>query len=132
MSNMLRLLMSLVLVFIALNCGDNKKNNIYNTIDFGSIDPRILDLGKKVYDNICASCHNYGSAGAATMIDFRAWDKSAKKGIVKVLENVSEGYKGALGVMPPKGNCLSCSDEEIRASVLYLFKKVLDNKEKID
>ena len=48
----------------------------------------------------------------------------------KVLDNVIEGYNGALGVMPPKGNCLSCSDEDIRASVLYIYKKVKDNKEK--
>ena len=69
-----------------------------------------------------------GTAGAETMVDFECWDKSAGKGMKIILNNVIDGYKGKFGVMPPKGNCLSCSDEDIRASVSYIFKEVLNNK----
>ena len=131
MPDKLTLLMLLALASIILNCSDNKKNNIYNRIDFDSIDPGTLVKGGEIYNNVCAYCHMHGTAGAATMVDFRSWDKSANKGMDKVLDNVVEGYNGALGVMPPKGNCLSCSDEDIRASVLYIFKEVKDNKEKM-
>ena len=89
-----------------------------------------FEKGKEVYKNVCASCHLYGTTGAATMIDFKFWDQSANKGMDIILKNVVEGYKGKLGVMPPKGNCLSCSDEDIKASIIYIFKEVLDNKTK--
>ena len=131
MSTKLTLLIILVLSLLALNCINNKKDNIYNHIDFNSIKPGTLAKGENIYNNVCASCHMYGTAGAATMVDFSSWNKSANKGMDKVLDNVMEGYNGALGVMPPKGNCLSCSDEDIRASVVYIYKKVKDNKEKI-
>ena len=131
MSTKLILLIISVLSLLALNCINDKKDNIYNHIDFNSIKPGTLAKGEKIYNNVCASCHMYGTAGAATMVDFRSWNKSASKGMDKVLDNVMEGYNGALGVMPPKGNCLSCSVEDIRASVIYIYKKVKDNKEKI-
>ena len=131
MSTRLTLLIIPVLSLLALNCSNNKKDNIYNRIDFNSIKPETLVKGEEIYNNVCASCHRYGTAGAATMVDFRSWNKSANKGMDKVLGNVIEGYNGGLGVMPPKGNCLSCSDEDIRASVLYIYKKVKDNKEKM-
>jgi cytochrome c5 len=131
MSTKLTLLIMPVLSLLALDCNNDKKDNIYNHIDFDSINAGTLVKGEEIYINVCASCHRYGTAGAATMVDFRSWDKSANKGMDKVLDNVIEGYNGALGVMPPKGNCLSCSDEDIRASVLYIFKEVKDNKEKM-
>ena len=101
---------------------------MYNYINSQAIDTKTLTNGKKVYDNVCSSCHMYGTAGAATIVDFNFWDKSASKGMDIILYNVIEGYKGKIGVMPPKGNCLSCSDEDIKASIVYIFKEVLNNK----
>ena len=115
------------LALISFNCSNNK-NNMYNYIDSQSVDTKTLTNGKNIYDNVCASCHMYGTAGSATMVDFKFWDKSAGKGVDIILNNVIDGYKGKFGVMPPKGNCLSCSDEDIKASVSYIFKEVLNNK----
>ena len=131
MSTKLILLIMPVLSLLALNCINDKKDNIYNHIDFNSIKSGTLAKGENIYNNVCASCHMYGTAGAATMVDFRSWNKSANKGMDTVLDNVIEGYNGALGVMPPKGNCLSCSDDDIPASVLYIYQKVKDNKEQM-
>ena len=39
-------------------------------IDFRSIDPGTLAKGKAEYNNVSAYYHNYGTAGAATMIEF--------------------------------------------------------------
>ncbi|MBE76307.1 MAG: hypothetical protein CMG41_01015 [Candidatus Marinimicrobia bacterium] len=120
-------LMIFALALVSFNCRNNKKT-MYNYINSDSVDTKTLANGKRVYDNVCASCHMYGTAGAATMVDFKFWDKSAGKGLDIILNNVIDGYKGKFGVMPPKGNCLSCSDEDIRASVSYIFKEVLNNK----
>ena len=122
-------LMTFALALVSFNCRNNKKT-MYNYINSDSVDTKTLANGKRVYDNVCASCHMYGTAGAATMVDFKFWDKSASKGMDAILYNVIEGYKGKTGVMPPKGNCLSCSDEDIKASIVYIFKEVLNNKEK--
>ena len=130
MSNKLTFLVIFALILIAYNCSNNKKNNMYNYIHSQSINTKTITNGKKTYDNACAACHMYGTAGAATMVDFKFWDKSASKGMDVILYNVIEGYKGKAGVMPPKGNCLSCSDEDIKASIVYIFKEVLNNKEK--
>ena len=131
MSNKLIFFVIFTLTLIVSNCSSkNKKTDMYNYINDQSINEKILSNGKEVYKNVCASCHLYGTTGAATMIDFKFWDQSANKGMDIILKNVVEGYKGKLGVMPPKGNCLSCSDEDIKASIIYIFKEVLDNKTK--
>ena len=127
MPNKLTFLMTFALALVTFNCSNNKKT-MYNYINSDSVNTKILANGKRVYDNVCASCHMYGTASAATMVDFKFWDKSAGKGVDIILKNVIDGYKGKFGVMPPKGNCLSCSDEDIRASVNYIFKEVLNNK----
>ena len=130
MFNKLTFSVIFALTLIASNCSNNKKNNMYNYINSQSIETKTITNGKKIYDNACAVCHMYGTAGAATMVDFKFWDKSASKGMDIILYNVIEGYKGKIGVMPPKGNCLSCSDEDIKASIVYIFKEVLNNKAK--
>jgi len=43
------LLIILILALIAVNCSGNKKSDIYNAIDFRSIDPGTLAKGKEVY-----------------------------------------------------------------------------------
>ena len=131
MPNKLIFFVIFTLTLIVSNCSSkNKKTDMYNYINDQSINEKMLSNGKEVYKNVCASCHMYGTVGAATMIDFKFWDQSANKGMDIILKNVVEGYKGKLGVMPPKGNCLSCSDEDIKASIIYIFKEVLDNKTK--
>ena len=130
MSNKLTFLVIFALTLIASNCSNNKKNDMYNYINSQAIDIKTITNGKYIYDNTCASCHMYGTAGAATMVDFKFWDKSASKGMDIILYNVIEGYRGKIGVMPPKGNCLSCNDDDIKASIVYIFKEVLNNKAK--
>ena len=51
MSTRLTLLIITALSLLALNCSNDKKDNIYNRIDFNSIKPETLVIGEEIYKN---------------------------------------------------------------------------------
>ena len=124
----IRLTQVLLLAFIMMNCGGKTNVNVYDNFDFKTLSPDLLSTGENVYANSCFACHTYGTAGAASLVDFKEWDKVAEKGMESILKSVMKGYRGVNGVMPPKGNCWTCTEEEIRASILYIFHEVRNNQ----
>lgn len=74
--------------------------------------------GKEVFDSSCMACHSTGAGGAPKMGDKAEWSNRLSKGIDEVYANAINGLNG----MPPKGTCMSCSDEEIQASVDYMIE----------
>ncbi len=48
-----------------------------------------------------------------------AWAPRIAKGNDALLSSVLNG----LNVMPPKGGCMSCSEDELRAAVQYMVDK---------
>ncbi len=76
------------------------------------------DTGKKIYTSYCATCHNTGAAGAPKIGDTAAWIPRSKQGTNIILQHTING----IGSMPPKGNCVSCSDQEIQATVEYMLE----------
>lgn len=82
-----------------------------------------LENGKKVYENSCIACHMKGVAGAAKLTDKDRWVISAKKGKDTLFMHVKEGYKGEYGVMPEKGQCKDCSDQDIYDGLSYILKE---------
>lgn len=78
-----------------------------------------LKPGQKVYQTYCSACHGYGVAGAPKTGDKSAWEKRMSQGWDTILSHAIGGYKG----MPAKGNCLSCSDEDIRLSIEYILSE---------
>lgn len=77
--------------------------------------------GKEVYDKICYTCHKAGIAGAAKLDDKERWEESAAKGKEALYSTVKNGVTGDYGVMPAKGSCADCSDEELQAAVDYML-----------
>lgn len=74
--------------------------------------------GKVIYLNYCASCHAAGGAGAPKFGDAQAWSPLVQQGMDLVYKNAIHG----IGNMPAKGNCQSCSDEQIKQAVDYIVK----------
>jgi cytochrome c5 len=72
--------------------------------------------GKKIYEAHCAVCHGTGAAGAPKLGDAADWDPRIKQGMPVLFQHAINGFNS----MPPKGTCMSCSDEEIKAAVQYL------------
>jgi cytochrome c5 len=74
--------------------------------------------GKQIYDNYCYICHQEGVAGAPKFGNKLAWQPRIKKGVATLIKHALEGFH----YMPPRGTCLECSDDEIKAAVIYMQK----------
>src|SRR5690606_20041844 len=73
---------------------------------------------KEIYDQYCTACHTAGIAGAPKPGDSAAWDARLAAGIEQVYTHAINGFNA----MPPKGTCMSCSDEEIQATVDFMIE----------
>ena len=72
--------------------------------------------GQKIYQKSCQACHATGAAGAPKLGDKDAWAPRIAKGNDALLSSVKNGLKA----MPPKGTCMSCSEDELRAAMEYM------------
>lgn len=72
--------------------------------------------GKDIYDKYCTGCHTTGAGGAPKIGDAAAWGPRLKQGLSVMYKNAITGVGG----MPPKGTCISCSDQEIQDAVNYI------------
>ncbi len=73
-------------------------------------------IGKSVYTSKCAICHDSGAAGAPKIGDSQAWQPRIAQGILTLELHAING----LNAMPPKGACMTCSDNQIRDAVKYI------------
>lgn len=76
--------------------------------------------GEQVFNSSCTSCHSTGAAGAPKVGDAAAWEPRLaarnKDGLYKSAQN---GFNG----MPPKGLCMTCSEDELKGAVDYMLSK---------
>ena len=72
--------------------------------------------GKKTYDTYCQACHRAGVANAPKLGDRDAWAPRIAKGSEVMFSTVING----LNAMPPKGTCMTCSDDDLRAATEYM------------
>jgi cytochrome c5 len=117
------------------SCAKKEVVNIYQSEEYKTLDQKNLNSGEAIWAVACFRCHMYGTNGAVLLQEKEYWDAAASKGIDKLFESVWEGKEGEYGIMPAKGFCNLCSEEEIKNSVFYIFhlaKKVqAANKSKI-
>jgi cytochrome c5 len=73
-----------------------------------------------VYTQSCAACHATGAAGAPKLGDAAAWGPRIALGMDELMHTVLKGK----GAMPPRGTCMACSDEDLRAAVEYMVSQV--------
>ena len=72
--------------------------------------------GAEIYQAKCATCHGTGAAGAPKLGDKAAWEPRIAKGLDTLHASAINGFLG----MPPKGLCMDCSDDELKATVDYM------------
>lgn len=77
--------------------------------------------GKEVYEGSCQGCHAVGAGGAPKLGDTADWAARTEKGMDAVYANAINGFND-IGMMPAKGLCMSCSDDEVIAAVDYLVE----------
>ena len=72
--------------------------------------------GQQVYNDTCAGCHGTGAAGAPKLGDSAAWKARVTAGIESLLQSAINGKNA----MPPKGLCMSCSEDDLKAAIEYM------------
>lgn len=72
--------------------------------------------GEEVYNKFCFACHAAAVGGAPLFADAEQWAPRIEKGIEVLYASTING----INTMPAKGTCMSCSEEELQASVDYM------------
>ena len=79
-----------------------------------------IAMGENIYNKYCKLCHASGLAGAPKTGDKAAWQPRLKD---KTIEDLVETAKKGLNAIPPKGTCMSCSDEQLQKAIEYMLPK---------
>ena len=66
-----------------------------------------------IYSGTCAGCHDTGAAGAPKVGNAGDWAARIGQGKATLYKHAI----GGLNSMPPKGLCMDCSDDDIKAVV---------------
>jgi cytochrome c5 len=75
--------------------------------------------GQKVYKQSCQACHANGVANAPKPGDKAAWAPRIATGMDAMLATAIKGK----GAMPPKGTCMGCSDDDLKAAIEYMVSQ---------
>ena len=75
---------------------------------------------EEIYKTTCAVCHLTGVANAPKMADKAAWEPRISAGLASLITNATNGK----GAMPPRGGKADLSDEELKATILYMTNLV--------
>jgi cytochrome c5 len=85
--------------------------------------PAAARSGDAVYNASCVACHGTGAAGAPKLGDKAAWGDRIAQGMDTLVQHAIAGFQGKTGVMPPRGTCGTCSDDELKAAVEFMVSK---------
>ncbi len=80
--------------------------------------------GEAVFKGSCFACHETGAAGAPKRGDKAAWEPRIAQGFETLRKHAIDGFTGKTGMMPPRGTCAACSDEEIENAIHYMTDKL--------
>lgn len=119
--------------FVFSSCGGNANNNSGKSTTTQSSEKNVdkpqqksftanIENGKAVYNKVCLACHMTGVAGAPALKDKARWEEIAKKDMNTLHLNAINGFTGKYGVMPPKGTCTDCTDQDLYDAVAYMLK----------
>jgi cytochrome c5 len=74
--------------------------------------------GEEVYTAVCASCHSVGVMNAPKFGNKADWAPRVERGLADLVKVAISGK----GAMPPKGTCMDCSDDELKAAIEHMIK----------
>ena len=70
------------------------------------------------YQTTCFACHGTGQAHAPVVGDIIEWEIRLEKGFETRLQSTINGLSG---IMPARGLCTDCSDDDLKAIVQYMI-----------
>ncbi len=71
------------------------------------------------YQGSCAACHETGAAHAPEVGDVIEWEIRLEKGFDTLVQSTINGLNG---MMPPRGLCVDCSDDDLKAIVEFMLE----------
>ena len=80
------------------------------------------DAGKQIYDHFCATCHAakpliaIGAPCIGVKADWEPYSKQTPDQMVKIID-------AGIGAMPSRGGCFECSDDDLKAAIIYMLPK---------
>lgn len=77
------------------------------------------NAGELRYKSTCSVCHDAGVGGAPKFRNAAEWKVRMSAGMDSMLAIAIKGK----GAMPPRGTCMQCSDEELKAAIEYMLPK---------
>lgn len=77
--------------------------------------------GEDIFNNACVACHQAGVLGAPKLHDAADWQpRLDERGFDGLWKNAINGFNA----MPPKGTCMKCSDDDIKAAIEYMMEGI--------
>ena len=77
---------------------------------------------EKIYQATCFACHGTGAAHSPEVGDQIEWEIRMEKGMDTLVQNTIAGLNG---IMPPRGLCVSCSDDQLKSIVEFMLDSSL-------
>ncbi|QXO17333.1 MULTISPECIES: c-type cytochrome [Vibrio] len=74
--------------------------------------------GASVYGTFCIACHASGVSGAPKIGNAADWAPRIAQGKDVLQQHAING----LNMMPPRGTCMDCSDDEIMAAIEHMIE----------
>ena len=78
-----------------------------------------LASGKQIVQSSCLACHGTGVAGAPKIGDKDAWAPRIAHGQEVLLTHAIQGLRA----MPPRGACMACTDDQLKAAIDYMISQ---------
>lgn len=79
--------------------------------------------GKEIFGRVCFACHATGAAGAPKVGDKAAWAPRIKQGLPVLLQHAENGLSTNGLMMPPRGTCGDCSNDDLKAAIEYMVSQ---------
>jgi cytochrome c5 len=79
--------------------------------------------GSVIFGNLCTGCHTSGAGGAPKLDAAGIGARVAEQGIATLVSKAISGFKGNLGVMPPKGGNPALTDDQVKATVEWMVSQ---------
>ncbi len=112
--------------FILSGCGSGNETKSSQADNTKKAEKQLtvnLQNGEAVYKKVCIACHMSGVAGAPALNNKERWSVIAEKGMKALHHDAINGYTGDYGVMPPRGTCMDCSDQDLYDAIGYMLKE---------
>ena len=77
--------------------------------------------GQEIYDSFCFACHATGVSEAPIFGDAAGWSDRLEKSMDELWNSTLVG----LNLMPAKGSCVNCTDDELREAFDYMLEPLL-------